>query len=211
MSSNPNSLTFFPAFLNHNTRPRALKSHHQLSQQKNKIPNLTLKMSSWKIFSDSGNNFRWEVTGQIIHTKPEPKQSGALIPPSSSKTHLPSMADLLLQGISIWLYIPVSVILHVFMCGPCFCVCEGCPKLLENGNAPIFRTGSGKSVALKQSSIAKALSVLRDDDDAGASFSIIIYKSQQLCCISKIWEFKFLNDFFPFTYSFSLLNMSALD
>ncbi|KAH8489969.1 hypothetical protein H0E87_025256 [Populus deltoides] len=97
-------------------------------------------MSSWKIFSDSGNNFRWEVTGQIIHTKPEPKQSGALIPPSSSKTHLPSMADLLLQG---------------------------CPKLLENGNAPIFRTGSGKSVALKQSSIAKALSVLRDDDDAG--------------------------------------------
>lgn len=43
-------------------------------------------------------------------------------------------------------------------------------KLLEkgnehNGNAPIFRTGLGKLVALKQSSIAKALSVLGGDDD----------------------------------------------
>ncbi|CAI0424122.1 unnamed protein product, partial [Linum tenue] len=48
----------------------------------------------------------------------------------------------------------------------------GCPKLLENakdggGSAPIFRTGSGKSVALKQSSIAKALSVLSDGDGLG--------------------------------------------
>lgn len=34
----------------------------------------------------------------------------------------------------------------------------------DNGNAPIFHTGSGKSVVLKQSSIAKALSVLGDDD-----------------------------------------------
>ncbi|KAJ6401691.1 hypothetical protein OIU84_016981 [Salix udensis] len=97
-------------------------------------------MSTWKILSDAGNNFRWEVSGKLIHTKPQLKQSGVLIPPPSSKTQLPSMGDLLLQG---------------------------CPKLLENGNAPIFRTGSGKSVALKQSSIAKALSVLRDDDDAG--------------------------------------------
>ncbi|KAJ6343075.1 hypothetical protein OIU76_004919 [Salix suchowensis] len=97
-------------------------------------------MSTWKILSDAGNNFRWEVSGKVIHTKPQLKQSGVLIPPPSSKTQLPSMGDLLLQG---------------------------CPKLLENGNAPIFRTGSGKSVALKQSSIAKALSVLRDDDDAG--------------------------------------------
>ncbi|KAJ6680810.1 BREAST CANCER TYPE 2 SUSCEPTIBILITY PROTEIN BRCA2 [Salix purpurea] len=97
-------------------------------------------MSTWKILSDAGNNFRWEVSGKVIHTKPQLKQSGVLIPPPISKTQLPSMGDLLLQG---------------------------CPKLLENGNAPIFRTGSGKSVALKQSSIAKALSVLRDDDDAG--------------------------------------------
>lgn len=47
--------------------------------------------------------------------------------------------------------------------------CVGCSKLLENGDAasqglPMFRTGSGKSVALKQSSIAKALSVLGDED-----------------------------------------------
>lgn len=44
----------------------------------------------------------------------------------------------------------------------------GCSKLLENrdegvGSSPMFRTGLGKSVAVKQSSIAKALSVLGDD------------------------------------------------
>ncbi|CAK7343756.1 unnamed protein product [Dovyalis caffra] len=103
-------------------------------------------MSTWQIFSDAGNNFRWEVSGRIIHTESEPKPNGALISPPSSKTRLPSMADLLLQG---------------------------CPKLLEKRNedyrnAPIFCTGLGKSVALKQSSIAKALSLLGDDDDGEA-------------------------------------------
>lgn len=46
----------------------------------------------------------------------------------------------------------------------------GRPELVENngssatGYSPMFRTGLGKPVAVKQSSIAKAQRVLRDDD-----------------------------------------------
>ncbi|XWS60009.1 hypothetical protein CRYUN_Cryun08bG0171400 [Craigia yunnanensis] len=95
-------------------------------------------MSSWKIFSDTPNNFRWEVSGRIIPSKPDDGTNGAPVP------SLPSMADLLLQG---------------------------CSKLIENGDGgfekyPMFRTGLGKSVALKESSIAKALSILGNDDGA---------------------------------------------
>lgn len=57
------------------------------------------------------------------------------------------------------------------------CVCfTGCSKIKRNGNevvgvdAPLFKTGSGKSMSLKQSSIAKALSVLGDVDD---EFSVL--------------------------------------
>lgn len=59
-------------------------------------------------------------------------------------------------------------VIHVFTYGLCFCLSEGCPLY---GNTPIFRTGSGKSAVLKQSSIAKALAVLgggEDDDDGEA-------------------------------------------
>ena len=65
----------------------------------------------------------------------------------------------------------------------------GCAKLLENrsegfGSSPMFRTGLGKSVSVKQSSLAKAFSVLGDDakTDTGTGtgttislFSIFIY------------------------------------
>ncbi|XVE62082.1 hypothetical protein DITRI_Ditri06bG0090800 [Diplodiscus trichospermus] len=97
-------------------------------------------MSTWRIFSDTGNNIRWEVSGCIIPSKPDDGPNDAPLPP------LPSMADLLLQG---------------------------CSKLIENGDGgfdkyPMFRTGLGKSVAFKESSIAKALSILGDDDGGAA-------------------------------------------
>ncbi|XP_038698141.1 protein BREAST CANCER SUSCEPTIBILITY 2 homolog B-like isoform X1 [Tripterygium wilfordii] len=105
-------------------------------------------MSTWQIFSDAGKNYRWEPTGRVVPSKPQDDQNGAQVQPHDSSCRFPSMVDLLLQG---------------------------CSKLLEDadegnaGNSPIFRSGLGKSVVLKQSSIAKALSVLRDDDnDFGA-------------------------------------------
>ncbi|PPD97740.1 hypothetical protein GOBAR_DD05250 [Gossypium barbadense] len=90
------------------------------------------------IFSHAGTSFRWEASPPILPTKPADDPNGAPVPP------LPSMADLLLQG---------------------------CSKLIENGDGefekyPMFRTGLGKSVALKESSIAKALSILANDDAA---------------------------------------------
>ncbi|CAN0927860.1 Protein BREAST CANCER SUSCEPTIBILITY 2 homolog B [Linum grandiflorum] len=100
-------------------------------------------MSTWRIFSDAGNDFRWEASGGMAQSKPAVEAKAHPISPGS---RLPSMADLLV---------------------------EGCSKLLENGNdeegsAPMFRTGSGKSVVLKQSSISKALSVLGDEVDIGS-------------------------------------------
>ncbi|XP_048225875.1 protein BREAST CANCER SUSCEPTIBILITY 2 homolog B isoform X1 [Ricinus communis] len=104
-------------------------------------------MSTWQIFSDAGKSFRWESSSQILHSD---RPNDAAIQPHSCRTPpLPSMADLLLQG---------------------------CTKLLENGvedgNPMMFRTGLGKSVVLKQSSISKALSVLGDDDDGLSSGNI---------------------------------------
>ncbi|XP_030537321.1 protein BREAST CANCER SUSCEPTIBILITY 2 homolog B-like isoform X2 [Rhodamnia argentea] len=99
-------------------------------------------MSAWQILSDCGGDYRWELLGGHLGTALESEPSGSPTEQRLSNSPLPSMSDLLLQG---------------------------CSKLLENGNAasqslPMFRTGSGKSVALKQSSIAKALSVLGDED-----------------------------------------------
>ncbi|XP_059463227.1 protein BREAST CANCER SUSCEPTIBILITY 2 homolog B isoform X2 [Corylus avellana] len=94
-------------------------------------------MSTWQIFSDAGNSFRWEIYDRDLQINPDDEHFDS--PNGSSR--LPSMSDLVLQG---------------------------CSKLLENrdegvGSSPMFRTGLGKSVAVKQSSIAKALSVLGDD------------------------------------------------
>ncbi|XP_058000163.1 protein BREAST CANCER SUSCEPTIBILITY 2 homolog B isoform X2 [Hevea brasiliensis] len=104
-------------------------------------------MSTWKIFSDAGNNFQWESSSQITHSKPLNASNIPPIQPLGCTPRLPSMADILLQD---------------------------CSTFLENGeedveHAPMFRTGLGKSVALKQSSIAKALSVLGDNDNAISS------------------------------------------
>ncbi|PON42490.1 Breast cancer type 2 susceptibility protein [Parasponia andersonii] len=103
-------------------------------------------MSTWKIFSGAGNNYRWEATSRDIKTRPEvgPRDIGAQshVQVHNSSSRLPSMADLLLQG---------------------------CSKLLEDSDegfdkTPMFKTGLGRTVPVKQSSIAKALSVLGQDD-----------------------------------------------
>ncbi|KAG7600807.1 unnamed protein product [Arabidopsis thaliana] len=95
-------------------------------------------MSTWHLFSDSsGDGFRWEVAGRILQSVSDSTPTKAL----ESTAPLPSMADLLLQG---------------------------CSKLIEReesmpGEIPMFRTGLGKSVVLKESSIAKAKSILAEN------------------------------------------------
>lgn len=105
--------------------------------------------------------------------------SGVLAPMPLLDSHcLPSMADLLrrqgttyLCSTSINLEVPnvVSIFSYILI------LSVGCAKLMEssNGNsvsekASIFLDGSGKPMAVKQSSIAKALSILRDEE--GATF-----------------------------------------
>lgn len=90
-------------------------------------------MSTWQILSDTGQNFRWSQ----IDNEPNEEPNAA---PIQRPHRLPSMADLLLQGYS---------------------------KIEENdGNdaesPPMFRTGLGKSVVVKQSSLSKASSILGD-------------------------------------------------
>ncbi|PIN01753.1 hypothetical protein CDL12_25734 [Handroanthus impetiginosus] len=98
-------------------------------------------MSTWQIFSDSGNNFRWEISDLKLQQE---DQCDAVAQQDVDIHRLPSMADLLLLG---------------------------CSKLVESGksnleNPPMFRTGLGRTVAVKQSSLAKARSVLGDIGDA---------------------------------------------
>ncbi|CAI9287354.1 unnamed protein product [Lactuca saligna] len=95
-------------------------------------------MSTWQIFSDGGNTFRW----QCSHVKLSSEPQKALIQKPSSPHHLPSIADLLVQGFS---------------------------KLYEDQNdeieTPPFQTGLRKPVVVKQSSLVKASSILGDHDD----------------------------------------------
>lgn len=58
-------------------------------------------MSTWQIFSDSDNDFRWEISDAQSLTKPVEEASGAPIQPYDSTSRLPSMVDLLLQGNNI--------------------------------------------------------------------------------------------------------------
>ncbi|KAF7825024.1 protein BREAST CANCER SUSCEPTIBILITY 2-like protein B-like isoform X1 [Senna tora] len=105
-------------------------------------------MSSWQILSDDENNFRWEIS----EVKPNDASNTTHFHIPNSSSPLPSMSDLLLQGFSIVKETRV----------------EGVK------DTPMFRTGLGKFVAVSQSSIAKALSVLGGDAyaDAGEEHSI---------------------------------------
>ncbi|KAE8709035.1 hypothetical protein F3Y22_tig00110332pilonHSYRG00787 [Hibiscus syriacus] len=80
----------------------------------------------------------FQDSGLFLPSKPYDNPKGTPIAP------YPSMVDLLLQG---------------------------CSKIIENDDRevdkyPMFRTGLGKSMALKKSSIAKALSILDEEDGA---------------------------------------------
>ncbi|KAG6427679.1 hypothetical protein SASPL_111925 [Salvia splendens] len=86
-------------------------------------------MSTWRIFSDDRNDFRWENAVQHLRLE---EFSPAV---AEDTRRFPSMADLLLLGINV-------------------------------EEQPTFRTGLGKSVEVKQSSIARARSVLGEVDCA---------------------------------------------
>ncbi|KAL1549093.1 protein BREAST CANCER SUSCEPTIBILITY 2 B-like [Salvia divinorum] len=93
-------------------------------------------MSTWRIFPDDRNDFRWENAVQQLRLE---EFSAAV---AEDARRFPSMADLLLLGSS---------------------------RLLENGKSNVeeqatFRTGLGKSVEVKESSIARARSVLGEVD-----------------------------------------------
>lgn len=63
-------------------------------------------MSTWQIFSDAGNDFRWEPSDRDLQIKPDDES------PNGRSTRLPSMADLALQGnfsLSIYLLALFSV------------------------------------------------------------------------------------------------------
>ncbi|CAN8237617.1 unnamed protein product [Cochlearia groenlandica] len=104
-------------------------------------------MSTWQLFSDTrGDGFRWDIAGRIIHSDSDSNSKSKKLLDSTtapSPSPLPSTADLLHQG---------------------------CSKLIQREEAipekfpMLFRTGLGKSVALKDSSIAIAKSILADDD-----------------------------------------------
>ncbi|RID67816.1 hypothetical protein BRARA_C00020 [Brassica rapa] len=96
-------------------------------------------MSTWSLLPDSsGDCFRWEVAGRILQSDSEDYAIESTAP-------LPSMNDLLLQD------------LHNI----------GGSSLQVDSAAtlPMFRTASGRSVPLKDSSIAKALSILGTHSD----------------------------------------------
>ncbi|KAE8706967.1 hypothetical protein F3Y22_tig00110387pilonHSYRG00429 [Hibiscus syriacus] len=95
-------------------------------------------MSTLRICSDDGSNYRWEAISPVSPSKLDDDSKGTPIAP------YPSMADLLLEGSS---------------------------KQIENDDRgvdkyPMNITEFGNSMALKESSIAKAISILNEDDVA---------------------------------------------
>ncbi|XP_039024723.1 protein BREAST CANCER SUSCEPTIBILITY 2 homolog B-like [Hibiscus syriacus] len=101
-------------------------------------------MSTWHLCSDDGSNYRWEVISPNLPSKLDDDPKG---PPIAK---YPSMVDLLIED-------------HTHIGGS---------KLIENDDDrrvdkyPMFRTEIGNSVSLKESSIAKAISILNEDDVA---------------------------------------------
>ncbi|XP_077214363.1 protein BREAST CANCER SUSCEPTIBILITY 2 homolog B-like isoform X3 [Tasmannia lanceolata] len=98
----------------------------------------TPEYPTWQIFPDAGKQFRWKFSGQDPNSISQNPNNTSNVPQNPSSC-LPSMSDLLLQG-SSKLFQDENVNVHE--------------------SSPMFRTASGKSVAVKQSSIRTALSVL---------------------------------------------------
>ncbi|XP_050382987.1 protein BREAST CANCER SUSCEPTIBILITY 2 homolog A-like [Argentina anserina] len=99
-------------------------------------------MSTWHLFPDAGENFRWRISGPGPNAPPP---DAAFYPDNedpSSSNRLPSMADLLLQGCS---KLAVE------------------SQMNHGGGVAMFRSGLGRSVSVKPSSLAKAASLLASD------------------------------------------------
>ncbi|KAH0930967.1 hypothetical protein HID58_008084 [Brassica napus] len=141
-------------------------------------------MSTWRLLPDSsGDCFRWEVAGRILQSDSEDYAIESTAP-------LPSMNDLLLQG---WSNLKqgdeailrtglgnsakstLMIIFSLIFCISCSFHSFGVIYLHNIGGSslqvdsaatlPMFRTASGRSVPLKDSSIAKALSILGTHSD----------------------------------------------
>ncbi|KAM1181415.1 hypothetical protein FF1_000013 [Malus domestica] len=100
----------------------------------------SLNMATWHMCSDAGNNYRW-------YPDPKPEViNGVVYRPSesdrSSSSRVPSMGDVLLQGCSKLAEAEIR------------------NQVVEGGGVGMFRNGFGKPVAVKQSSLAKASSLL---------------------------------------------------
>ncbi|PKI51435.1 hypothetical protein CRG98_028146 [Punica granatum] len=129
-------------------------------------------MSTWQLLSADGDDCRWELSGGPPTTRPDDEVNGA---PAEAVSRLPSMSDLLLQGSTLIQLSGTTALFRVWMDSELRIGLAidliGCSKIVESnsgsstsGSSPMFRTGLGKSVAVKQSSVAKALRVLADDD-----------------------------------------------
>ncbi|KAL6219704.1 hypothetical protein ACLB2K_007463 [Fragaria x ananassa] len=92
-------------------------------------------MSTWHMFSDAADNFRWRFSGPGPSTRPPDAAFYTDNENLSSSARLPSMADLLLQG---------------------------CSKLAAESK--MSHGGLGRSVSVKPSSLAKAASLLGASD-----------------------------------------------
>ncbi|CAN6804797.1 unnamed protein product [Brassica oleracea] len=124
-------------------------------------------MSTWSLLPDSsGNCFRWEVAGRILQSDSEDSAIESTAP-------LPSMNDLLLQGWSklkqgdgamfrTGLGNSVALKAKSILADEHHHHPDGGSNLQVDSAAtlPMFRTASGRSVPLKDSSIAKAISIL---------------------------------------------------
>ena len=67
-------------------------------------------MSTWQIFSDAGNDFRWEPSDRDLQIKPDDES------PNGRSTRLPSMSDLALQG-NFSLSLSVNLSVSFVFCG----------------------------------------------------------------------------------------------
>ncbi|WZZ37568.1 hypothetical protein YC2023_033827 [Brassica napus] len=124
-------------------------------------------MSTWSLLPDSsGDCFRWEVAGRVLQSDSEDSATESTAP-------LPSTNDLLLQGWSklkqgdgamfrTGLGNSVALKAKSILADEHHHHPDGGSNLQSDSAAtlPMFRTASGRSVPLKDSSIAKALSIL---------------------------------------------------
>ncbi|XP_058089399.1 protein BREAST CANCER SUSCEPTIBILITY 2 homolog B-like isoform X2 [Magnolia sinica] len=109
----------------------------------------TPELPTWTIVSDGGKHLEWSFSGRV------PYGTSAQTPPQNLINSLPSMSNFVLQESS-------KIIGDVGS---------------DERDVPMFRTGWGKSVTVKQSSIRKALSVLGEGEILERGSSKIIGES----------------------------------